>query len=218
MVKLTVSELSLEDLKSFIQLEEGKIADYEWTQAESLLLTAREEIQLQEIKSHLLNHDTTLMNEATIWARAIYPILLLAERQEIEAWAQVSLQAKYQKFELEGIADGVLGKSVAGRIEAPYLVVVEAKKGIEAKNPIFQLYGELLAAAYLNWKNNQSFKQEIFGSYTIADTWKFVRAEVEGIDAETPTMRVEYSREYVEKLEAETIFKILKKIVSKYFN
>ena len=128
MVKLTLSELTLEDFKSFIQLQEGKIADYEWTQVDSCDLTEREEIQLREIKSHLLNRDTTLMNEATIWARAIYPILLLAEEEQIEAWSQVSLTAKYKKFELEGIADGVLGKSVAGRIESPYLVVVEGAR------------------------------------------------------------------------------------------
>jgi hypothetical protein len=153
------------------------------------------------------------MNEATIWSRAIYPLLLLAEQGEIEAWAEVSLYGKYNKVELFGIADGVLGKSIAGRIESPYLIVIEAKKGIEAANPVFQLYGELLAAAYQNWVNDQQPQQEIFGCYTIGDTWKFLRAEVEGFEEDLPTLRVEFSREYVEKLEAETIFKILKKIV-----
>ncbi|MCY7320294.1 MAG: hypothetical protein LH660_00425 [Phormidesmis sp. CAN_BIN36] len=57
---------------------------------------------------------------------------------------------------------------------------------------------------------------EIFGCYTIADTWKFLRAEIENIDTEQPTMSLEYSREYVEKLETETIFKILKTIVARY--
>jgi len=33
-----------------------------------------------------------------------------------------------------------------------------------------------------------------------------------------PRMRLEYSREYVEKLEAETILRILKGIVAKYLN
>ncbi|MCB1193396.1 MAG: hypothetical protein H7A23_23315 [Leptospiraceae bacterium] len=47
-------------------------------------------------------------------------------------------------------------------------------------------------------------------------TWKFLRAEVEGIDMDIPILRVECSREYVEKLEAELIFRILKSIVEKY--
>ncbi|NEO73642.1 hypothetical protein [Moorena sp. SIO3H5] len=55
--------------------------------------------------------------------------------------------------------------------------------------------------------------QTVFGCYTIADTWKFLRAEVEAIEQERPIMRVEYSREYVGRLESETIFKILKGIV-----
>jgi hypothetical protein len=55
-----------------------------------------------------------------------------------------------------------------------------------------------------------------FGCYTVADTWSLVRAEVDGMEADIPTLRVEPSREYAEKLEAETIVKILKRIVSKY--
>jgi hypothetical protein len=43
-----------------------------------------------------------------------------------------------------------------------------------------------------------------------------MRAEVEGIDADIPTLRIECSREYGEKYEAETILNILKKIVAKY--
>jgi hypothetical protein len=54
----------------------------------------------------------------------------------------------------------------------------------------------------------------MFGCYTIADSWTFIRAEVECIDGDKPLMRLEISREYVEKLEAETIARILKKIVS----
>jgi hypothetical protein len=95
-------------------------------------------------------------------------------------------------------------------------VVVETKKGVEGQNPVFQLYGQLLAAAYLNWVNDPCPQQEIFGCYTIADTWKFVRAELEGIETERPTMRLEYSREYSEKYDAETILKILKSIVAKH--
>jgi hypothetical protein len=216
MIQLTLSNLKLEDLKPYFQLQEKSIAAYEWTNIESIFLTERETIQIQEIVSHLINHDTVLMNEATIWARAIYPLLLLAEQRDIEAWAEVSLYGKYNQVELLGIADGVLGKSIAGRIESPYLVIIEAKKGIEAANPVFQLYGELLAAAYQNWTHDHKPQQEIFGCYTIGDTWKFLRAEIEGFETDKPILRVEYSREYVEKLEAEQIFKLLKRIIANY--
>jgi hypothetical protein len=65
-----------------------------------------------------------------------------------------------------------------GMMESPYIVVVETKRGIDNQNPLFQLYGQLLAAAHLNWENeNQEHSpQEIFGCYTIADSWTFVRA------------------------------------------
>ncbi|CAK0761964.1 hypothetical protein CCP3SC15_270027 [Gammaproteobacteria bacterium] len=107
----------------------------------------------------------------------------------------------------------MLGKSYAGRMDAPYLVVIEAKRSIEAQSPVAQCYAQMLAAARLNWEQDNYQPQEIFGCYTIADTWTFIRAEVESIDADKPVMRLETSREYVEKLEAETIVRILKKIV-----
>lgn len=49
----------------------------------------------------------------------------------------------------------------------------------------------------------------------VGDSWQFVRAEVAEMDTERPRLTVEYSREYVEKLEAETILKILKGIVQR---
>jgi hypothetical protein len=75
--------------------------------------------------------------------RGIYPLLLLAKKGNIQAWAEVILQAQYSNFELEGIADGVLAKCVSGFVEVPYLVVVEAKRGLESQNPLYQLYGPI---------------------------------------------------------------------------
>jgi len=218
MEKLVLSKVSLSDLKRLIHLQETNTLSQSWNQIDSILLTDHEQQQLQEIKSRLVNYHTHLMNEATIWARGIYPLLLLAEQGVIQAWAQVPLQALYTHFEAEGIADGVLGKSVSGRLDCPYLVVVETKKGIEGQNPIFQLYGQLLAAAHLNWEDNGKDPQEIFGCYTIADIWTFVRAEIEGLNSDQPTMRVETTREYAEQYDAETILKILKWVVTKSIN
>jgi hypothetical protein len=216
LTKLILSSLSLAELKRFVHLKEGKVGTYDWNQVEDLPLTALEQQQLIQVRSHLINRDTTLMNEATIWSRAIYPLLLLAESNDIEAWAEIPLSAEYPTFAIEGVADGVLGRNVAGRLEAPHLIVVEAKRGIDASTPVYQLYGQLLAAARINWELDPHQPQEMFGCYTIGDTWKFLRAEVDQLNSEKPLIQLEYSREYVEKLETETIFRILKTIVSRY--
>lgn len=213
MEKLKFSSLALADLKRLVRLQEGEVAEHAWTDVESIALTRQEQEQAQLIAQRLRLRTTNLMNEATIWAKAIFPLLVLAEQPGVEAWAEIALKGTYKMFEVEGIADGVLAKSVAGRIEAPYFVVVETKKGVEGENPVFQLYGQLLAAAYQDWLVDGQATQEIFGCYTIGDSWQFVRAEVSDIEAEQPRLSVEYSREYVEKLEAETILKILKGIV-----
>lgn len=215
MTSFILSKISLADLKNLVFIRERGVENYDWTQIDQIQINDTENRRLQDIQSHLLNYQTHLMNEATIWSRAIYPLLLLAEKPPIQAWAEVALTAQYKNFELDGMADGVLGKCIAGYIETPYLVVVEAKRGLEAQNPQFQLYGQLLAAARINWENDHRVPQEIYGCYTIADTWTFIRGEITDIDADKPIMQIETSREYAEKLEAEVILKILKRIVDK---
>ena len=130
--------------------------------------TEKEQNKLNLVQEYLINYQLNLMNEATIWARAIYPLLILAEKGNIQAWAEVPLRAKFSQFELAGVVDGVLGKCVGGEISVPYLVVVKAKRGLEAKNPRFQLYGEMLAAAWANWHKSPQAEQNIFGCYTIS--------------------------------------------------
>lgn len=215
METLTFSSLSLPTLRRWVHLKEEGMANYEWLQVETIELDPEELRDLQRLKVRLVNSQVLLMNEATIWARGIYPLLSLAEQGRIQAWSNVPLYAQYAQFELEGITDGMLAKCVSGVMEAPYLVVVEAKGGLEAANPVYQLYGQLLAAAHLNWENDQSEIQTMFGCYTVADAWTFVRAEVTGITLDNPSLRVESSRQYTEQYEAETIVKILKGIVAK---
>ena len=52
--------------------------------------------------------------------------------------------------------------------------------------------------------------------YTVADSWTFLRANITDIESELPVIIIESSREYVEKIEAETILKTLKYMVSLY--
>lgn len=208
------SDLTPTILKELVHLREQGIVPHLW-ETMNPPLTEEERSRLSVIRSNLLNYQLNLMNEATIWSRAIYPLLLLAEQGTLQAWAQVPLRAEYPRFILEGIVDGVLGDCVSGIVTAPYLIVAEAKRGLEAQNPQFQLYGEMLAAAWLNHQENGRAEQEIFGCYTIGDNWTFVRGQVTGF-TEMPSMTLETSREYAEKLEAETIFQILKSIAGKF--
>ena len=214
MLSLTFSKLSLADLKRVVHLKENGIRDYPWTQVDSLPLSDREQERLKDLEQLLDADPVHLLNESTIWSRAIYPLLQLSEQGDIRALAGVLVQTSYEHFSLEGIADGVIGRSITGRIEVPYLVMVETKRGIEGQNPIAQLYGELLAAARLNWEDNGEDPQEIFGCYTIADSWTFVKGVVSAIDSDRPSLHIEHSREYSEKNNAAKILKILKSIIA----
>ncbi len=216
MIHLSLSKIKPGDLDAVVTLTERDALSWKWTQVDTIQLRDREQQQVQDLQARLLRERPPLMNEATVWARVIYPLLLLAEQDTIQAWAQVELKAQYKTFEISGIADGVLGHCITGELKTPYLIVVEAKRGLDAENPKYQLYGQLLAAAHMNWQRNAQDPQEIFGCYTIADTWTFTRARISGIDTEKPTLFLESSRDYGEKGEAIAILKILKGIIHRF--
>ena len=211
------SQLSEEIVNDLVTLHEQAGVSDKWSEMQ-IALTTEENLWLENIKSTLRYRQLVLMNEATLWARAIYPMLVLAEQEQIQAWSGVPLKAAYPTFELEGEADGALAPSVGGRMRPPYLIVHEAKRGVNAPNPQFQLYGEMLAAAWLNWENNAKPEQEIFGCYTVNDSWAFVRGVVSKIESEKPTLDIEFAPVYNGILQAERIVQILKSIVAKYAN
>ena len=212
-----LSQLTEETLNTLVELHEAD-GDLEAWGKMQISLTQEEQILLEYFKSDRHRYHLPIMNEATIWGRAIYPLLRLAEQGQVQAWASVPLKATYLAFELEGEADGALAPSVGGRIEPPYLIVHEAKRGVNAPNPQFQLYGEMLAAAWLNWKTDANPEQQIFGCYTITDDWTFVRGVVQEIETEKPTIHIEFSPRYNGVFEAERIVQILKSIVAKHVN
>jgi len=209
------SDLSLSTIRAIVHLQEHGVVPAHWDQMLAPI-TPQEQEQAAKITAYLLNYQLNLMNEATIWSRAIYPLLMSAETGRVQAWAQVVLKASYPHFELEGIADGVLGDAVSGMIDTPYLIVVEAKRGLEAQNPQYQLYGSMLAAAWQNQQRTPGERQEVYGCYTIGDNWTFVYGITGGFEAEMPSLTVLYSREYAERLEATTILRILKSIVRRF--
>jgi hypothetical protein len=211
------SELTLDLLKKIVRLKDKPTASERWEQMQAEI-TEEEHEQIRFLTARIQNKHLVRMNEATIWARAIYPLLMLAEKPSVQVWAEAPMSAQYPNFSLEGVVDGVIAREMLGEIAAPYLIVVEAKKGIEAKDPVYQMLGEMLAAAWMNYQNNHAPQQEIYGCYTVSDTWTFAAGTVAEFEAEHPLFTVELSRQYEERIEAEAIVRILKSIVAKFTN
>lgn len=212
-----LSQLTEETLKALVTLHEEESDPETWEEMQ-IALTSEERTLLDYLKATLYRHNLMAMNEATLWSRAIYPLLRLAEQGRVQAWAGVPLKATYPKFALEGEADGALAPTIGGRMRPPYLIVHEAKRGLTAVDLQYQLYGEMLAAACLNWQNTATPEQEIFGCYTVVDNWAFVRGVVNAIESERPILHIEFAPVYDGVLEAERIVQILKSIVAKYVN
>ena len=209
------SELTDETLDSLVTLHEKIGVSEAWAQMQ-ITLTAEEGKRIDIFRADLEELELIAMNEATLWSRVVYPLLVLAEQEHIRAWAGVPLKATYATFQLEGEADGALAPCILGRMRQPYFVVHETKRGVNAPDPLYQLLGEMLAAAWLNWKKDANPEPEIFGCYTVAASWAFVRGVVGEIDTEKPTFAVEKSRTYDSVSDAERIVQILKAIVAKH--
>ena len=209
------SELTDETLDSLVTLHEKIGVSEAWAQMQ-ITLTAEEGKRIDIFRADLEELELIAMNEATLWSRVVYPLLVLAEQEHIRAWAGVPLKATYATFQLEGEADGALAPCILGRMRQPYFVVHETKRGVNAPDPLYQLLGEMLAAAWLNWKKDANPEPEIFGCYTVAASWAFVRGVVGEIDSEKPTFAVEKSRTYDSVSDAERIVQILKAIVAKH--
>ena len=67
-------------------------------------------------------------------------------------------------------------------IRTPYLIVHEAKRGVNAPDPQYQLYGEMLAAAWLNWKGIRQLPlSRKFSDATpsMIDNWTFVHGVID---------------------------------------
>ena len=214
MCTYTFSQLTEKVIHQLVTLDEEDWALEEW-QDRPISLTDDECRRLEEIKSTVHHQHIVLMNEATLWSRAIYPLLMLAEQGRVRAWSGVPLKAAYPTFALEGEVDGALAPATGGRIRPPYLIVHEAKRGLNAPDPLYQLYGEMLAAARINAERDAAAEQEIFGCYTVNETWAFVRGIVSDMESDKPTFAVEFGPAYHGTLEAEEIVQLLKFIVAK---
>jgi ClpA/ClpB-like protein len=209
-----ISRLTADLLNSIVTIREKGLPPSLWETAD-VSLTEQERQGVEAVASSLLHKSVVQMNEATIWSRAIYPLLVLAEQGKLEAWSQLHLKAQYPGFGLEGVADGVIGYNLSGLTKSICLVV-QVKRESEAQDPLVRFYSAMLAAARMNWERDNRVANEIFGCYIIADNWTFAHGVISDVEAERPTITVASSREYAEKVEAETILRILKSITSRY--
>lgn len=163
---------------------------------------------------------TVRANESTVWSRAIFPLLMLAESGTVRAWSQVPVRAELRgadgPVELAGVVDGVLARETAlgGQARPPFLLVVEGKRAIDATDPGPQLLAAMLASLASEPGAHSATAAERYGCFTVGDTWTFLRAEWSRAAADArPTLRLSWSREYAEAAEGERLLAVLLGIV-----
>jgi hypothetical protein len=214
MRRIPFNQLTRDDLKSFVDLHEHRNLTEPWNGLAQGELTESERQAIDRVVRVFPRAPVFQINEATLWSRAIFPLLALAETDDAVVMADVPLVGRFGDVELMGNADGAFGTAADGELEAPFLIIVETKRGIEGGNPVNQLRGELLAAAHLNAKDNGRPVQRVYGCFTIGAVWTFVLADIEGLDTDRPSMTITTSLGFAEDHEAATIVKILKSIIA----
>ena len=222
--KYAFADLNQTIIEQIVDIQfEPETVDCLWQQLKEITLSETEQTVLNYIINGVVNERLSIMNEATLWARLNYPLLQLAETEQIHAWSEISINANLQHVTLHGVIDGVLGYTLAGMLQMPWLVIVEAKKGLGNKDPRYQLYGQILATAFLNQQSQlekvtatETSTRILYGCYTVADDWTFVRAQITSLETSRPEMKLAFSREYAGRLEAQTILEILKTITENY--
>lgn len=216
MRRLLFAQITLEDLRGLAEINDVGLRSKPWDALARAELTAAEESVVAHISADLRRYQPSLVNETTVFARSIYPLLVLAETEGVQALADVGIRAQIGDVELAGTADGAMGRAVAGELRAPFLLLVEAKRGIEGASPVAQLYAEMFAAVLSNARELGLTASALYGCYTIADNWTFVQLTAEGLDSPRPSLTIVTSSELNEKVEAGTIARILKSIVAEH--
>ena len=214
MRRLLFNQLTRDDLTSLVALDDQAMDVEPWNGLAQGELTDAEQQRIGYVVEGFKLAPLLRVNEATVWSRAIFPLLAIVETRDAVAMADVPLTARFGDVELAGNADGAVGAREGGGLRAPFFIVVETKRGIEGGDPVNQLYGELLAAAALNAKDNGRSTQRVYGCFTVAAVWTFVQADVAGLDTERPSLTVTTSLEFTESHEAAAIVKILKSIIA----
>ncbi|MFO0644618.1 MAG: hypothetical protein U0326_00105 [Polyangiales bacterium] len=219
MPTFSLAQFDESQLETLVHLV-GPIDDSElWKKLENTVIPTARAQELAVVLGWLRDFDTVTVNESTLWARAIYPLLVLAEEERVRAWSQVPVRATVGGVDLVGVVDGVLAREgiVGGQATPPFLLVVETKRGIDATDPRAQLLAAMLTSIEAERALSRSTDPiERFGCFTVGDTWKFLRA-VECPIENSPgrSMSVSWSRAFSERLEAWAILATLRGIVGR---
>lgn len=216
MTKLSLASMTLDDLGRFAALESRGMAPEPW-QGEAAVLDTVTQTQLAYLTEKLSGARPTTLNEATLWSRAIYPLLELAETGLVRAWAQVPFAARdpHSDTEISGVVDGVLAREgvLAGAPGQPFLLVMEAKRGMDATDPRPQLLAAILGVLWTRMTQAEPDRPiEAFGCFTVGDIWTFVHAEAlvrPPQSAPRLAVTLSWSREYTERVEADAILRVL---------
>jgi hypothetical protein len=210
-LKKQLSQIGRAELAELADVVDDEIRDEPWATLERGVLSGDDEQQLALVLRRYRGIHVALINEATLWSRLVYPLLLTAERDSIKAWSEVPISAQLGETEIQGVIDGALAVG-ADAPRAPLLLIMEAKRGTEASNPIVPLYAALLCVGWNETQARGGGEHVGHGCFTIADTWTFIEARVHADARSRPRIKLCSSREYSEKLEAHLILSILKGI------
>ncbi len=220
MSTISLAQFDEQSLAALVQLV-GAVDDAGlWEAMERTSIPPTRIDQLGVVQGWLRDFDTITANESTLWSRAIYPMLVLAEEERVRAWSQVAVRATLGTVEIAGVVDGVLAREgvVGGQATPPFLLVVETKRGIDATDPRPQLLAALLASVEAERVQGGGARGAIerFGCFTVGDTWKFLHA-VERVIEGNPSrsMSVSWSRAFSERLESDAILATLRGIVER---
>jgi hypothetical protein len=89
MRRLPFTDLSFEDLAGLVDFKDQGTHRQPWEDLARGDLTEGEQRQIDYVVAGLRRFKPSLVNEATVWGRAIFPLLLLAEVEGVEAQADV---------------------------------------------------------------------------------------------------------------------------------
>src|SRR6202042_2532219 len=91
--KLSFDAVTLDDLTRLAALETPAAMRAPWDVAQEPL-DERTQLLLGYLTEKLAEAHPTTLNEATLWSRALYPLLELAESGRVRAWAEVTFAAR----------------------------------------------------------------------------------------------------------------------------
>jgi hypothetical protein len=218
MVTLTLSTLDMQTISSQAgHVRVLPVSDEPWEKWERVLAPSEVQRGVDDLLARLRRFNTARANEATLWSRVIYPLMELAERGDVMAWSQVTVSAQHPTRDLAiaGVIDGAFARDDLGQPGAPYFLVVEAKRGIDASDPLPQVVGAMFAAAMTQLEKRNPATHEMYGAFVVTDKWTFLRGVLAMDVAGTLSMELTPSREYAVRHESPAIVAVMSAIIER---